>query len=200
MDVRFFRNATALRRWFERNHAKANELQIGFYKKASGKPSVTYREALDEALCFGWIDGIRRNVDGTSYTIRFTPRRRTSNWSLVNIKRVEELKELGLMRPAGLAAFEWRDHEKAAQHTHARANSVFDAAFERRFKANRKAWAFFQSQPAGYRRLATWFVVSAKKPETRERRLAALIEDSAAGRRQGAVLGPGQKSNPTTKD
>lgn len=169
------------------------ELVLAFYRVGSGKPSVTYHEALDEALCFGWIDGIRRTIDGESYSNRFTPRKAGSNWSLVNIRRVEALKRLGLMRPAGLAAFEKHDEAKAVNQSSERTNPAFDTALLRHFKANKKAWAFFRSQPEGYRKLATWFVMSAKRPETRERRLGTLITDSDAGRRLAAITSPTRK-------
>ena len=190
---RYFKTRASLRAWFEKHHASKSEMGRAFYRVGSGRPSVTYHEALDEALCFGWIDGIRRTVDGESYTNRFTPRKAGSNWSLVNIRRVEQLKELRLMRPAGLAAFEKHDRAKAEAQSAQLADPIFDAALLRRFKANKAAWSFFQSQPTSYRKLATWFVMSAKRPETRERRLDALIADSDAGRRLAAITSPSRK-------
>jgi uncharacterized protein YdeI (YjbR/CyaY-like superfamily) len=179
----FFKTPRDLRAWLTANHATATVLLIGFYKKASGKPSVTYHEALDEALAFGWIDGIRKNRSADSYTIRFTPRKPKSYWSQVNIGRVKALIAHGRMAPAGLTAFEARDEARTNQYSYERAASAFDAAQVRQFKANQKAWTFFESQPPGYRNIATFFVTSAKKEDTRARRLAELIEICERGRR-----------------
>jgi uncharacterized protein YdeI (YjbR/CyaY-like superfamily) len=181
----FFKTASEFRRWLEKHHASATELWMGFYRKASGKAAITYHEALDEALCFGWIDGVRRRLDDEAYVQRFTPRTARSYWSAVNIRRVEGLIAAGRMHPAGLAAFERRDAAKAERYSFERKNAAFDAALEKKFRANRKAWAFFESQPPGYRRVATHWVASAKKEETRQRRLETLIKESAAGRRLG---------------
>jgi uncharacterized protein YdeI (YjbR/CyaY-like superfamily) len=179
---RFFRNPREWRRWLEQNHAKADELWVGYHKKATGKPSLTWAESVDEALCFGWIDGIRKSVGDESYKIRFTPRRAGSNWSLVNTKRVKELTELGLMHPAGAAVFAARKSSGNYSYEQRKA-AVFTPAQERRFRASKPAWEFFQKQPPSYRQLATWWVISAKRDDTRDRRLARLIDDSAAGRR-----------------
>ena len=179
---RFFRSAAEWRKWLEKNHANADELWVGYHKKATGKPSMTWAESVDEALCFGWIDGLRKSLGDESYKIRFTPRRPGSNWSLVNTKRVEELTEQGLMRPAGTAAFAARKSEGNYSYEQ-RHEAAFTPEQERRFRANKPAWKFFQEQPAGYRQLATWWVISAKRDETRERRLVKIIEDSAAARR-----------------
>jgi uncharacterized protein YdeI (YjbR/CyaY-like superfamily) len=181
---RFFRTASEWRKWLEKNHAKAAELWVGFHKKASGKPSMTWAESVDEALCYGWIDGKRKSVGDDGYKIRFTPRRVGSNWSVVNIKRVGELTALGLMHPAGLEAFAARKEKSSGVYAYEqRKSAALDAEHERRFRRNKQAWAFFQSQPPSYRQTATWWVISAKRGETRERRLATLIDDSAAGRR-----------------
>jgi len=180
---RFFRSADELRAWLEKNHDGASELWIGFFNQRSGKVGITYKEALDEALCFGWIDGVRKSVDEGSYMQRFTHRQARSIWSLVNIKRVGELKALGRMCAPGLAAFERRDEKRASVQSFERANATLSGALERRFRANARAWAFLQSQPPGYRRLATFFVMSAKKDETRLKRLATLIALCARGRR-----------------
>jgi len=188
MDVTFFESSADFRRWLVLHHENASELQVGFYKKGSGKPSITYLEALDEALCFGWIDGVRRGLDADSYTSRFTPRRRNSFWSLVNIRRATELSALGLMQPPGLRAFEERDQERSERYTAERGSHVFDPEYHREFEENPAAWTFFQSQPPSYRRAATWWVMNAKRPETRRRRLAALIEASADGRRPDALI------------
>jgi uncharacterized protein YdeI (YjbR/CyaY-like superfamily) len=186
--ARFFRNASEWRTWLEKNHANADELWVGFHKKATGKPSMTWAESVDEALCFGWIDGIRKTVGDDSYKIRFTPRRPASNWSLVNVNRVKELTALGLMRPAGLEAFAAREEKRSGVYSYEqRKTAALDVAQERRFRRNKQAWEFFQSQPPSYRQLATWWVIDAKREETRERRLATLIEDSAAGRRIGSL-------------
>jgi uncharacterized protein YdeI (YjbR/CyaY-like superfamily) len=184
MEPTFFATPADLRAWLERNHDKETELLVGFYKKGSGKPSITWPELVDEALCFGWIDGIRRGIDAESYTIRLTPRKPTSNWSSVNIKRVGELTKEGRMRPAGVAAFERRSEDRSGIYSYEqRQQAKLEPEQEREFRANAAAWSFFQAQPAGYRRTATHWVVSAKREETRRARLATLIDDSANGRR-----------------
>jgi uncharacterized protein YdeI (YjbR/CyaY-like superfamily) len=187
MNATFFATPADFRRWLEKNHDKATELLVGFHKKGSGKPSITWPESVDEALCFGWIDGVRRSIDEESYSIRFTPRRVRSVWSNVNTKRVAELTKRGRMHPSGLAAFEARDPTRSGIYSFEQRekNKKLGAAYEARLKANTKAWAFFQAQPPGYRRLASLWVMSAKKEETKLRRLATLIADSAAGRRIG---------------
>ena len=178
----FFATSADLRAWLEANHQRAEELWVGFYRRDSGRASITWPEAVDEALCFGWIDGIRKRVDEISYMNRLTPRRRTSTWSAVNIARVAELTKQKRMRPAGLAAFAHRDEARSGIYSYEqRKAAAFDAADEKRFRANANAWEFFHAQPAGYRQTATWWVLSAKREETRQKRLATLIEDSAAG-------------------
>lgn len=189
MKPNYFTSAAKFHHWLEKNHSAATELLVGFYKKSSGKPSITYPEALDEALCFGWIDGIRKTVDANRYTIRFTPRRPSSNWSNVNIKRVNELMALGRMRPAGLAAFQARKHEKSGVYSYENRPRQLAAPYEKKFRANKKAWEFFQSQAPYYQRVACAWVMSAKKEETCLRRLATLIEDSAQERRLGIMGG-----------
>jgi uncharacterized protein YdeI (YjbR/CyaY-like superfamily) len=166
---------------------------LGFFKKSSGRAGITYQEALDEALCFGWIDGVRKSIDDARYTIRFTPRKPKSAWSLVNIKRIEELKKLGRVAPPGLAAFEGRDREKSGTYSYETRPQQLDAVYEAKFKENEKAWDFFQAQPPGYRRLASWYVLSAKKEATRWSRLARLVEESEKGRRIGIVTGAAKK-------
>ena len=179
----FFATPAEWRAWLEQHHATTPELLVGFHKKGSGKPSITWPESVDEALCFGWIDGVRKSIDDTSYTIRFTPRKRGSTWSAVNIKRVAELTEMGRMQPAGLRAFGERTEEKSAIYAYEQKDAAkLDEASEQRFRANTKAWEFFQSQPAWYRRGAIWWVISSKREETRLKRLATLIEDSEHGR------------------
>ena len=180
---RFFRSASDFRLWLEKNHDSVSELWAGFFNQRSGKTGITYREALDEALCFGWIDGVRKSVDEGRYTQRFTPRKARSVWSLVNIKRVGELKELGRMGAPGLAAFDRRNEKRAGVQSFERANARLSGALERRFRASARAWAFFQSQPPGYRRITTFMVMSAKKDETRLKRLAKLIALCERGRR-----------------
>jgi uncharacterized protein YdeI (YjbR/CyaY-like superfamily) len=183
MKPRFFAIPADFRRWLERNHDRSTELWVGFYKKGSGKPSITWPEAVDQALCFGWIDGVRKSVDDDSYMNRFTPRTARSTWSAVNIKRARELIEDGLMHPAGLKAFEARADDRSAIYSYEqRKTAELDAAQTKQFQKNRKAWEYFQAQPPGYRRSAAHWVVSAKREETRARRLSQLIEDSAQER------------------
>ena len=187
MDPTFFASPAAFRKWLEKHHGKATELLVGFYKKDSGRPSITWPESVDQALCFGWIDGVRRRIDDVSYSIRFTPRKSISTWSAINIGRVAELTKLGLMQPAGLRAYAQRREDKSAIYAYENAVRTLAPADEKRFRANRKAWAYFTAQAPSYRRVCIYWVTSAKKDETRERRLATLIDDSAHGRRVGAV-------------
>jgi len=184
MEPTFFATPAGFRAWLEQNHESAPELLVGYYKKGTGRPSITWPESVDEALCFGWIDGIRRARDLESYTIRFTPRRRGSNWSTVNLNRMEELIRDGRMHPAGLRAYEARDPAKCGVYSY-EGSTVAELTPEMvaRFQARGAAWSFFQAQPPGYRKLMVRWVFSAKRDETRQRRLATLIEESAAGRR-----------------
>ena len=179
----FFKSQSSFHKWLEKNHVKFSKLLVGFYKVNSGKPSITYKEALDEALCFGWIDGIRKSIDKESYTIRFTPRNPKSIWSAVNIKRVNELKELRLMQSAGLNIFEKRDIRKSNLYSFERENVKLTGIYEKQFRKNKKAWSFFESQPPSYCTPAMWWIMSAKQEETRLRRLKTLIEDSEKGLR-----------------
>jgi len=179
----FFKSRAEFRGWLRDNHAKAQQLLVGFYRKDSGKGGITYPEALDEALCFGWIDGLRQRFDEASYTIRFTPRKPDSIWSAVNIKRAKELLELGRMHSFGRKVFENRDQEKANLYSYERATCKLEGDHEKQFRANKKAWEFYQAQAPWYRRTSCWWLVSAKREETRVRRLKKLIADSAAGRR-----------------
>jgi uncharacterized protein YdeI (YjbR/CyaY-like superfamily) len=188
----FFKTPAEFRRWLETHHDTARELWIGMYRKASGRGGITYREALDEALCFGWIDGVRKRLDDLSYVQRFSPRKAASYWSAVNTRRAHELRGAGRMHAAGLAAFDRRDGAKTERYSFERAEARLDAAMEKQFRARAKAWTFFQAQAPWYRRVVTHWVTSAKREETRQRRLAALIKDSAAGRRIGLL---GQKKN-----
>lgn len=184
MDARFFRTAAAFRRWLETNHATAAELQVGFFNKASGRGGLTYDEAVDEALCFGWIDGIIRKLDAESYTHRFTPRRTGSHWSHINVAHVARLTAAGRMHAAGLAAFAARTAARTGTASYERTSEPkLPAAFAKQFRTAKAAWKFFQAQPPGYRHLALHKVVSPKQPATRERWLAKLITASSAGRR-----------------
>jgi uncharacterized protein YdeI (YjbR/CyaY-like superfamily) len=187
MKATFFKSAEEFRRWLDKNHDKQQELLLGFYKKASGRGGITHREALDEALACGWIDGVVKSLDDASYTIRFSPRKAKSIWSLVNIKRVGELTKLGRMRPSGLKAFEARDLKRAKLYSYERKASKLGPELEKKFRANKKAWEFFQAQPPGYQSVISWYVISAKQEETRLRRLERLIKDSENGRRVGIL-------------
>ncbi len=183
-EPRFFATPAHFRRWLATHHANESVLVVGFHKKDSGRPSLTWPESVDEALCFGWIDGVRRRLDEESYTIRFTPRKASSTWSAVNIRRMAELIALGRVEPAGLAAFARRSEKKSAIYAYEqREEAAFDPSFERRFREREAAWTFFAAQPPGYRQLATYWVMTAKKAETREKRLEKLIEVSGAGQR-----------------
>ena len=178
----FFPTPTEFRAWLEAHHETEQELWVGYYKKETGRPSITWPESVDEALCFGWIDGLRKRIDAASYMIRFTPRTPRSNWSAVNIKRVAELTQLRKMQPAGLKAFAERAEDRSGIYAYEnRKQAVLNEADQQRFRANAAAWAFFQAQPPGYRSTAIWWVISAKKEETRQSRLDRLIDDSAHG-------------------
>ena len=179
----YFETAAAFRAWLEEHHETETEVWVGMWKRATGKQSVTWAEAVDEALCFGWIDGLVRRVDDKRHMQRFTPRKPTSNWSAINIANVERLRSAGRMRPAGEAAFARRRDDRTAVYSHEqRENPVFTAEEEAQLEADAAAWAYWSARPPSYRRQATWWVISAKRPETRARRLATLIADSAAGR------------------
>lgn len=194
MKHKHFPGAQAFRTWLKKNHGKHKELIVGFHRIGTGKKSITYPEALDEALCHGWIDGVRKSVAPGVYTIRFTPRRPKSNWSIVNIRRVRELIKLRRMTTHGLQVFEARDERRAERYSYERKSSKLNRVQEKQFRANPKAWEYFKSQAPWYQRVTTWRVISAAKPETRERRLSELIRDSAAGRRIG-MLGSNQKKS-----
>ena len=190
----FFATPDEFRAWLEANHETATELLVGFYKKGTGKPSITWPESVDQALCFGWIDGIRRSLGDEAYTIRFTPRKARSTWSAVNIRRVEELNRLGLMRPAGLKAFDARTEDNSGIYSYEqREQARFREEHESQFRANEAAWAFFEARPRSYRQAAVRWVETAKREETRARRLATLIEDSAAGRTVAPLTRPGER-------
>ena len=190
----FFATPEELRAWLEDNHESATELLVGFYKKGSGKPSITWPESVEQALCFGWIDGVRRGLDDESYTIRFTPRKRSSTWSRVNLEEVEELKRRGLMRPAGLRAYEERREAKTGVYSYElREAAELPAEYEERLRADAKAWEDWSARPPSYRKAAIWWVVSAKREETRERRLAQLIEHSAKGQTVPPLTPPAKR-------
>jgi uncharacterized protein YdeI (YjbR/CyaY-like superfamily) len=169
--------------WLEENHATATELWVGFYKRDSGKPSITWPESVDQALCFGWIDGIRKRVDKITYKIRFTPRRRGSIWSAINIKRAEELARQKRMRPAGLKGFAARIENKSGIYSYEQRTTELAEPYATHLKKNKAAWNFFGMQPPSYRKMIGWWIVSAKKEETRMARLAKLISESAKGKR-----------------
>ena len=186
MSIVIFNSAAEFRKWLERNHSSAGELWLGFYNQRSNKKSITYREALDEALCFGWIDGVRKSIDEGTYKQRFTPRKPKSYWSAINIKRAEELIELGRMTSVGLKAFERRTIDSGKYSFESRPKKL-PAAYEKPFKRDATAWKFFRAQAPWYQRTAIFWVVSAKQEETRQRRLTTLIQDSAQARRLGML-------------
>jgi uncharacterized protein YdeI (YjbR/CyaY-like superfamily) len=178
---KFFSSPADWRAWLEENHAIEQELWVGLYKRDSGRPSITWPEAVDGALCFGWIDGIRKSMGAASYKIRFTPRKPRSIWSAINIRRATELSSLGLMHPTGMAAFKKREAKRSAIYSYEQRKTVtLPPAYERKFRANKIAWNFFTSQPPWYQRTSTYWVISAKKEETKLKRLGTLIKDSAA--------------------
>ncbi len=177
----FFRKQSDLRKWFEKYHSKKDELLAGFYKKSSGKASITWDESVDEALCFGWIDGIRKSLDDISYTIRFTPRRNNSNWSTKNINRVEELIKLKQMKPAGLEAYKKRREENSHTYSFEQRIVSLDKQYEAIFRKSSKAWEFFNSQVPSYQKPVIHWVMSAKQETTRLKRLNILINSSEEG-------------------
>jgi uncharacterized protein YdeI (YjbR/CyaY-like superfamily) len=181
-SIKYFRTPADLRSWFDKNHATKREQWIGYYKKDSGTPCITWPESVDQALCFGWIDGVRKSVDDKRYTIRFTPRRATSIWSAINIKRVKELTKLGLMKREGLKVFEQRDGKKSNRYSfEQRKNPVLPSLYEKQFKSHKNAWIFFSSQPPWFRRASVWWIISAKQEKTKMQRLERLIQDSEKG-------------------
>jgi len=183
MKPKFFKSQTDFRAWLAKHGTTERELWIGYYKKGSGKGGLVYQQALDEALCFGWIDGIVKRVDEVCYMQRWTPRTRTSIWSLVNTKRIGELIKLGLVAEPGLIAFRKRDRKRSGIYLYEQLNRPLAPAYLRRFKANARAWTFFEAQPPGYRRLSIRWIMDAKKEETREKRLNTMIKLSAAQKR-----------------
>jgi uncharacterized protein YdeI (YjbR/CyaY-like superfamily) len=191
----FFATPEEFGAWLEENHATATEVLVGFHKRGSGKPSITWPESVEQALCFGWIDGVRRSLGDESYTIRFSPRKPNSTWSRVNLEKVEELKQRGLMRPAGLRVYDERREAKTGIYSYEQREAAeLPAEYEERLSANAAAWKFWTSRSPSYRKAAVWWVVSAKKEETRERRLASLIEHSQSGRTVPPLTPPGKRS------
>jgi uncharacterized protein YdeI (YjbR/CyaY-like superfamily) len=190
----FFQAQAELRAWFEANHATASELVVAFHKVGSGRGGLRVQEAVDEAICVGWIDGIVRGIDKASFTVRFTPRRRGSIWSAINIARVDRLTAAGRMQPAGLRAFDARDPAKSAIYSFERPVAALSPADDATFRANAPAWSWFTAQAASYQRTAIYWIVSARRTETRARRLATLIADSAAGRRIGPLTRPSPRA------
>lgn len=180
MEPKFFTKPNEFRKWLEKYHGKKNELLVGYYKKDTGRPSITWPESVDQALCFGWIDGIRKSLGAESYTIRFTPRKLKSHWSAVNLKRFAQLKKLGLIYPSGQQAFERMDSKNAKKASFEQGDIQLGKAEEAMIKANKKAWSFFQKLAPSYKKPSIWWVISAKKEETRWKRLDILIKSSEA--------------------
>lgn len=178
----FFETGAAFRQWLDKNHHKAEELLVGYYRTGTGKKGMSWSESVDEAICYGWIDGVRKSIDEESYSIRFTPRKPKSIWSAVNIKKVEDLTREGRMMPAGIAIFNKREVDRAGIYTHElKEPPQLSEAFEQQFRANEKAWAYYQKMAPTYRKVTANWVMSAKQVATREKRLAELIRDCAAG-------------------
>jgi uncharacterized protein YdeI (YjbR/CyaY-like superfamily) len=200
MKPRYFETPSHFRAWLEKHHETERELLVGFHKRHTQKPSITWPESVDEALCFGWIDGVRRSLSADAYTIRFTPRKPTSTWSAVNVARVKDLTALGKMAPAGVHAFAARTAARTGVYSYERAEaSKLTPAQEKELRANARARSFFDAQPAWYRRATMHWVNSAKREETRARRFAQLIADSAAGRTVPPLTRPGQETTRSKK-
>ena len=183
MNPKFFPTPAAFRKWLAANHDKSKELWVGFYKKDTGKPSIDWPESVDEALCFGWIDGIRKSIDEDSFKIRFTPRRPGSIWSAVNTRNVDRLIKEKKMHPAGLKAYEQRKENRSGIYSYEQRSPELVEPYTKEFKLHKAAWKFFQAQPPSYRKMMNWFIVSAKQEETRLKRLQQLIEASSRGQR-----------------
>jgi uncharacterized protein YdeI (YjbR/CyaY-like superfamily) len=183
MTATFFETQDEFRKWLEKHHKTETELIVGFYKVDSGKPSMNWSQSVDQALCFGWIDGIRKSIDKESYSIRFTPRRSTSTWSAINIKKVEELTNAGLMKPAGLEAFSLRKDHKSEIYSHEKENVFLDVNYEEQFREDKIAWDFFMKQAPSYKRVITHWIMSAKQEKTRQSRLEKTIKESGQQKR-----------------
>ena len=181
MEEIYFASSDEFRNWLKDNHDSATEIWVGFYKKKTKKVGISYKESVDEGLCFGWIDGIRKSVDDERWKIRYTPRTSTSIWSKVNLKRIKELIEMGRVEPSGMKAYEQRDEKLTNQYSFEQNNAELSPEYEAQFQANEKAWQYFQDQRPSYQKQTIWWVISAKKEETRQRRLATLIADSENG-------------------
>lgn len=193
MTPTYFKSAEEFINWLARNHEREGELLVGFRKPHVAERGLTYQQALDAALCHGWIDGVRRSLGPDTWSIRFTPRRRGSIWSLVNIRRMNELLALGMVTPAGHAVYEQRDEKKSALYSYEQRTKGLDAAHEAVFKKHRAAWTQFQKFPTSYKTASTWWVMSAKRDETRARRLTMLIDHSARGQRLPALTSPSKR-------
>ncbi|MES2892247.1 MAG: YdeI/OmpD-associated family protein [Bacteroidota bacterium] len=183
MTPTFFTTQLEFRKWLGKHHAKETELLVGFYKVGSGQPSMTWSQSVDEALCFGWIDGVRKSIDQQRYTIRFTPRRATSIWSAINIDKVEQLTKSGLMKPAGLDSFALRKEHKSKIYSHENEGGKLTKEFEKIFKANKKAWRFFTTQAPSYQKVMIHWITTAKQPATQLSRLNKTITESAGLKR-----------------
>lgn len=183
MKATFFRSSEGFRKWLEKNHLKEKELLVGFYKVGTGKPSMTWSESVDQALCFGWIDGIRRTIDEASYSIRFTPRKTTSIWSAINIRKMDELRKAGLMNPAGEKAFSFMSEKRNNVYSHEKAPVPLDPSYLKDFKKNRKAWKFFEAQAPSYKKVMVHWVMAAKQDKTQVSRLEKVIKMSEEGKR-----------------
>lgn len=183
MKATFFATQAKFRAWLEKHHKKETELLVGFYKVSSNKPSMTWSGSVDEALCFGWIDGVRKSIDNESYSIRFTPRKTTSIWSAINIKKVEELTKAGLMKPEGIKAFELRTENKSRIYSHEKEPAVLTSEYENQFKQNKLAWTFFNGQAPSYKKVMLHWIMSAKQEKTRLSRLEKTISVSQEQKR-----------------
>jgi uncharacterized protein YdeI (YjbR/CyaY-like superfamily) len=201
MKPEFFVNPSEFRAWLARHHDKSEELWVGLYKKNSKKPSITWPEAVDAALCFGWIDGVRKGIDEISYANRFTPRKPRSTWSAINIKKVKELTKLGLMHEAGLEAFQARTKDKSGIYSYEqRSNLKLDPPYDKKLRTDKKAYEFFRTQAPWYQRTSIFWVMSAKKEETRQRRLATLIACSRDGKPIKPLTRPDRGGNKSPRD
>ena len=195
-NVIFFETPAELRAWFEANHESATQLWLGYHRKRTGRPSVTWQEVVDQELCFGWIDSVRYSLDGDRSAQRITPRRSGSVWSAINIKRFQELEQMGMVHPNGRAAFDKRDEAKSRIYSYENRSRGFDAATEAAFRKNRTAWKFFEAQAPSYRRTASFWVMSAKRDETKKRRLEKLIATSRAAQRLAPFVSPSRRRAP----
>jgi uncharacterized protein YdeI (YjbR/CyaY-like superfamily) len=195
-NVIFFETPAELRAWFEANHESATQLWLGYHRKRTGRPSVTWQEVVDQELCFGWIDSVRYSLDGDRSAQRITPRRSGSVWSAINIKRFQELEQMGMVHPNGRAAFDKRDEAKSRIYSYENRSRGFDSATEAAFRKNRTAWKFFEAQAPSYRRTASFWVMSAKRDETKKRRLEKLIATSRAAQRLAPFVSPSRRRAP----